>query len=150
MKEKIYFQDGSLRDIFVLNVTKKDWDTWAKFVNKNYKVEFINYSTHVAETQINLKTISGYLNNVYCPEYFAKIFVGNILVQVYFFYSEEFENDINPTEIKSLEDHNNLMIYLKSVSKVLNKELILTTEEIQNRKALIRINGDEVFFNFAD
>lgn len=42
------------------------------------------------------------------------------------------------------------MIYLKSVSKVLNKELILTTEEIQNRKALIRINGDEVFFNFAD
>ena len=90
------------------------------------------------------------MNNVYCPEYFAKIFVGNILVQVYFFYSEEFENDINPTEIKSLEDHNNLMIYLKSVSKVLNKELILTTEEIQNRKALIRINGDEVFFNFAD
>ncbi len=38
LKDKIYYSDGSLRDIYVHNTTKEDWQIWADFVNKNYNL----------------------------------------------------------------------------------------------------------------
>ena len=42
LKNKLYFVDGSLRDIYVKDVSREDWEKWINFVNENYEVEF-NY-----------------------------------------------------------------------------------------------------------
>jgi len=39
IKDKIYYGDGTLRDIYVLNISKEDWAKWIQFVNQNCRVE---------------------------------------------------------------------------------------------------------------
>lgn len=39
LKDKIYFSDGSLRDIFISDTTCSDWEKWVQYVNKNHHVE---------------------------------------------------------------------------------------------------------------
>jgi hypothetical protein len=40
LKNKVYFLNGSLRDIYVRDTTKEDWQKWSDFVNANYKTSF--------------------------------------------------------------------------------------------------------------
>ena len=57
-----------------------------------------------------------------------KIVKDRIAIHCYFFCDEEIENDIDPREIRSWGDHVRLLNYLKIMSYVLKKEVILTPE----------------------
>ena len=35
LKNKIYYLDGSLRDIYIHGTTRDDWQKWVDFVNEN-------------------------------------------------------------------------------------------------------------------
>lgn len=45
LKKRVYFEDGSLRDILVLGATVKDWEIWIDLVNEKYQVEFWDAKT---------------------------------------------------------------------------------------------------------
>ena len=147
IKTDIYYSDGSLRDIYVLDSTIEDWKKWIGFINENYQVKFKyfdNQGNKKIESKINFYEVSKYWNN-YENSISAEFLVGEVLLKCYFFSSDEIENDFFPEEVKSLEQHYLILDYLKSISKILNKEIILTPENYsEGFKKLITINVFDV------
>ena len=130
IKTDIYYSDGSLRDIYVLDSTIEDWKKWIGFINENYQVKFKyfdNQGNKKIESKINFDEVSKYWNN-YENSISAEFLVGEVLLKCYFFSINEIENDIFPEEVKTIEQHNLIIEYLKSISKILNKEVILSPE----------------------
>jgi hypothetical protein len=151
LKDNIYFLDGSLRDIYVLNSSREDWEKWIDFVNKTFEVRFTYCDINgdlKSNNQIISKYIFDYWDNVSEFVVSATIMIGEIILKCHFFSEEEIENDITPSDIKSLEQHNQIIDYLKSISKLLNKEVILTTENYSTiYDKLIVVNNDQVLIN---
>lgn len=147
IKIDIYYSDGSLRDIYVLDSTIEDWKKWFGFINKNYQVKFKyfdNQGNKKIESKINFDEVSKYWNN-YENSISAEFLVGEVLLKCYFFSTDEIENDFFPEEVKTIEQHNLIIEYLKSISKILNKEVILTPENYsEGFKKLITINRFDV------
>ena len=126
IKTDIYYSDGSLRDIYVLDSTIEDWKKWIGFINENYQVKFKyfdNQGNKKIESKINFDEVSKYWNN-YENSISAEFLVGEVLLKCYFFSIDEIENDFFPEEVKTIEQHNLIIEYLKSISKILNKEVI--------------------------
>jgi hypothetical protein len=144
IKKKIYYVDGSLRDIYIHNTSKEDWQVWADFVNENYKISFHIYETKVNEDKVNLSKIFDYWCGVHDNCSTATIYIGDIQVNAHFFDDQEIENDISPKEIKSIEDHNQLLGYMVGLSNVLNKKVIMTPENEPNM-ILISVDKGKIF-----
>jgi hypothetical protein len=64
----------------------------------------------------------------------ATIKIGSISVRCHFFTALEIENDFDPREVVNIEDHYRLVDYFVNISRVLNKEAVITAE---NQPALI-------------
>ena len=147
IKTDIYYSDGSLRDIYVLDSTIEDWKKWIGFINENYQVKFEyfdNQGNKKIESKINFYEVSKYWNN-YENSISAEFLVREVLLKCYFFSIDEIENDFFPEEVKTIEQHNLIIEYLKSISKILNKEVILTPENYsEGFKKLITINVFDV------
>jgi hypothetical protein len=146
LKSKIYYLDGSLRDIYVNNVTAADWQVWTDFVNKNFKTSFHIYDPGITTDKIDFSVVLDYWrgNRECCC--MATVFIDEIIIKTYFFDSEQIENDLTPTEINSISDHEKLMNYLTELSKALDKQVILTPEN-DAENVLIAIDKDEVKTN---
>lgn len=147
LKDKIYYSDGSLRDIYVHNTTKEDWQIWADFVNKNYKTSFHIYETEVKEDKVDLSRIFDYWNGLHDNCSTASIYIDDIQVNAHFFDDIEIENDISPKEIKSIEEHKKLLNYMVGLSNALNKKVILTPENEPN-VVLISVDNGKVSIDY--
>lgn len=143
LKDKIYFWDGSWRDIYVKNTKSEDWEKWIELVNEKYKINWHNGKANQAETKINFDVIKEYCegNEELCST--ANVFLDEIQVNTHFFDDSEIENDIDPREFKSIDDHSRLMEYLKSVSTACEKEVVLTLENSPEH-VLIKVDKNEV------
>ena len=145
IQESVYYLDGSLRDIYVQNVTKDDWLTWINFVNKNYQLSMKVHETDEIYNKINNELILDYWHGKYENCSTASIFLDGIKINTHFFSSLEIENDITPLEINSIEDHQKLLNYLIDISKILKKTIILTAEN-SPEIILIQVNGDKISY----
>jgi hypothetical protein len=130
IKEKIYYEDGSLRDIYVFGTDKEDWKAWGTLVNEKYRVEFYNGRTQQNEDKIDIEEL---LNYFIAPEDFkdvnkAHIKLGEITIICQLHYISEMESDLDPKEVKTEEDHQAIMEYLKEVASTLKKKVIVTSE----------------------
>ena len=128
LKNNVYYADGSLRDIYVRNTTKEDWILWAEVVNKNYKTSYFSGETGLTTDKIDIYDVFEYWDGVRDTISDGTVFLGDIIVKTYFGSPDEIENDITPTEINALEDHLMLIDYLETISKILNKRVVLTPE----------------------
>jgi hypothetical protein len=146
LKEKIYYLDGSFRDIYIHNTTKEDWIIWADFVNENYKTSFHTYGTEVRGNSVDLNKIFEYWKGALDNCSTATVFIHSIQVNAHFFTEKEIENDITPKEFNSIEDHKNLLKYMSEVSKALNKRVELPPEN-NPEFILISVDSDEVKIN---
>ena len=146
LKEKIYYWDGSWRDIYVHDTTKKDWQIWADFVNKNYRTSFHIYDTEVRTDNVDLTKVFDYWAGLQENCSTATVYLDNIKVNAHFFTDEELENDITPDEINSIEDHNKLVEYMVGLSTALNKNVVLTVENAPDI-VLISVNGNKIKIN---
>ena len=145
LKDKIYFSDGSLRDIFISDTTCSDWEKWVQYVNKNHHVEWYNSKTDKYETSIDFKIIQEFWHGIIdiCPT--SSIFIKEIQINVQFWGDSEIENDIDPEQINSLEDNLALITYMSEISDLLNKEVLLTPENY-HEICLIRVNINNIEF----
>lgn len=146
IKEEIYYSDGSWRDIYVFGTTKDDWGRWIDLINQKYTVEFYNGQTQKTEAAINKEVVFDYWDRKTDLLNGAAVTVGNISVKCHFFTPTEIENDIDPKEIATLADHNQIISYLVDVSSTLNKTVVLTAEN-QRDVGYIVINTDKVQIN---
>lgn len=146
LKDKIYFEDGSLRDIYVHNVTLHDWKLWIDYVNRKHKTSFHIYDTERVDEKISIDTIAAYFQDNKDFGCEATVYVGSIIIKTYFFIEEEIENDISPKDIQSLEDHYALLDYMQGLSNVLNKKVVLTPENMPE-VVLIAVESSNVVIN---
>jgi hypothetical protein len=143
LKENLYHWDGSWRDIYIKDTSKDDWEKWISFVNEYYRIEWYNPITDILETKIDFKVIKDIFegNSEYVTT--ANVFIEDIQINAHFFTANEIENDIDPREFNSKDDHFKLMNYLKAISKLLRKQVILTPEN-SNEIILLTVNLDEI------
>ncbi len=145
LKEKIYFEDGSLRDIYIHDFNKEEWLQWIDYVNSNYRLQWFNTEKDVSEDKIDPDVITGFFDGSHDLCQTTSIFIKDVCINAHFFSEEEFENDIDPREFNSIEDHNLLMKYLIELSKMFNKEVLLTVENYDPnnpKEIILKVNGD--------
>lgn len=116
LKDKIYNWDGSWRDIYILNATKEDWRKWVDYVNKSHKVDWFNGKVNGDENKIDFAVVVEYWNGNFDLRSTAKLFIDKIQINAHFFDENEFENDIDPREFNSIEDHYKLIKYIRVVA----------------------------------
>ena len=146
LKNSIYNWDGSWRDIYVKNTTSKDWEKWVQFVNSNFEIKWHNANLKRDEPKIDFNVIQEYWRGNTELISTAQIFLDKIQINSHFFGNDEIENDLDPREFRSMEDHQKLIKYLKGVSKHLGKPVFLTPENNIDI-ILIEVNGDKVILN---
>lgn len=146
LKSKIYYKDGSLRDIYILGTDRADWGKWVGHVNQKYTIKWFNPKTQKTDEKVDFEVIEEYWNgngNFFST---AHVFLGKTQVNAHFFQEDEIENDIAPTEFKTIEDHEKLMDYMAGLSLLLDKEVILTPENMREI-VLVKVSKDGVFIN---
>lgn len=144
LKEKIYYWDGAWLDIYVFNIEEQNWFEWVNFVNNTYRISWHNGRTQKNQNQIDFNVIEDYWNST--SEYVSTgtIYLNNkIEIKAHFFDNSEFENDIDPREFQNMEDHEQLMKYLKQVSKIMKREVVLTPENCPETP-LIKVKKEEI------
>ncbi len=146
IKNKIYNWDGSWRDIYVHETNHQDWEKWIDFVNSNYQIEWNIFENESSRDKIDFQIIKDYWSGKGENCSTANVFIDKIQINAHFFDDSEIENDIDPREFNSIEDHNNLIDYMTSLSKTLSKYVYLTPENCPEIR-LIKVNGDSVELN---
>jgi hypothetical protein len=149
-KDLIYVRDGSMIDIYISDTNRKDWDKWIHFVNNNYKIIFCNTVDGQKFSKINSKSI---LINWGNPEagFSSDVLIESIVISSYFTTEHEIENVLTPWHITSFEKHLELMNYMRNISVLLGKKVLLATEEGRNGSSItaegnkIIIDPDNVF-----
>jgi len=143
LKNEIYVWDGGWLDIYVHNTNKNDWETWSKYINQNFRIEWYNGKTEKVESKIDFSVIKEFWEGNHDLSSTSRIFIDNIQINAHFFDSDEIENDIDPREFKDIEDHNKLVKYLIDISSILKKEVTVTPENCPEI-ILIKVNKDIV------
>ena len=130
IKEELYYEDGSLRDILVLGANRENWKNWTSLVNDNYKVEFYNGRTLKTEPRIDIGEVFSFWEDsgLFEEPKKATIRLGEVNIMCYFFIESEIENDIEPREVKTADDHQAILDYLKAVAEKLGKKVVVTPE----------------------
>ena len=145
LKSRIYHEDGSLRDIFIRNLTLDDWKRWADYVNGNYAVDFF-IAHSPCGNQIDFDAVAAYFQDPSRVYPAASIHLEGMVMHVNF-WNDEMECDIAPIEIKSMQDHETLLDYLKSISGLLGRCIELTEENPGDPKEILMIvDGERVVF----
>jgi hypothetical protein len=148
IKQNVYHEDGSLRDIYVNDTTLEDWRKWIDFVNQNYLVKV--YSATAELNFIDFQHVKNYFKSDSddTSGLTAVIFLKtDIEINCHFFWEGEIENDFQPGEIQTYEQHLAILKYLKDISRRLEKKVILTAESMKDI-ILIEIEGDNVKYFF--
>jgi hypothetical protein len=140
IKEELYYEDGSLRDLYVFGTNKEDWKNWSSMVNKRFEVEFYNGQTQKLESRIDIETVFSFWKNseVFADSNYATIKLGKVIIKCYFFIESEIENDIDPREVKEEEDQKAILEYLLSIKQVLKKKVVMTPE-LEEETILLQI-----------
>ena len=142
LKQMIYHWDGSWRDVYVPGTDVEDWNKWSNLVNQKYTLRWYNPATGTTEDSIDFAVLQPYLQQgVYGGSTVNFWIAPSIQINAHFFEATRIENDIDPREFNSIEDHLELLKYLKNVNQLLHKEVILTYEnDIQH--PLVKVAGN--------
>jgi hypothetical protein len=138
--EWIFEKDGALRDIYVQNSTISDWKNVVDLLNSKYELTF-----GVDQENLEPKIDFEFVKTMFADETgeletkSATIDLSGITTKCYFFLEDQIEFDINPTDIKSESELNEILDFMKSVSAKLEKQVTLCGEN-QPEFPLIKID----------
>ena len=120
----IFEPDGSLIDIYVQDISIREWEKLIDHLNANFNL------TYSDQDKIDKKYILEYLQDT-SGEMESKsltIHLGQVKVNCYFFLSEQIEFDIDPKEVNSLSDFELIEKFMTSISETLQEQVTLTAE----------------------
>ena len=75
LKEKIYYWDGSWRDLYILQTNLADNLKWTNYVNENYRIDWFNGLTQTNEKKIDFEVIKEFWNGGKLPQKQYGLFV---------------------------------------------------------------------------
>jgi hypothetical protein len=120
----IFEPDGSLRDIYVQDVSIREWEILIDHLNTNFTL------TYSGENKINKKYALEYLLDT-SREMESKsltIHLGQLNINCHFFLVEEIEFDIDPKDVNSIREFEILENFMSSISEALQVQVTLTSE----------------------
>jgi len=122
----IFKPDGALRDIYVQDVNETDYRKVVNLLNSEYKLKFGN--SRVSQIDFSyLKKVwndeAGQLESKY-----VSIDLNGIIVNSHFFLEEQIEFDVDPKQIKSFTDLDQILNLMTDISKTIRKQVTLTDE----------------------
>lgn len=147
LKEHIYFEDGSLRDIYAFDINLEDWKKWVDFVNQHYEVKFVFGGRKSKTSLIEFSKVKAVWSDTEKFVNRSTVKIGELNINCHFFQIDEFENDISPKEFKTLSDHKLLIEYMKKLSQVFNRKIFLTLEGAP-QFVLIEVSESEILLKY--
>lgn len=141
--DKVAHTDGSLRDIYIQNVTLNDWDRILQLLKKQYVLE--SDEDEIPSTVREIISI--------CQErgFILKVYIGKgITANCHFFVLENdpspIEFDLDPREINSPYGIRCVLEFISKLGDELNKNVNLTEENSENMVLLSYSPSKKMFF----
>ena len=122
----IFEPDGSLRDIYVQDVTLSDWEKLIDFLNLNYNIIFGEDEKNQIDKDYVIKYLKDETGEMESKS--LKIDFNGVNFHCYFFLPDQIEFDIDPKEIKTINDFESIETFMVSISKTLKNQVTLTGE----------------------
>lgn len=130
--------DGSLRDIYVLDANLADWQRVIEFLQMSgYEYKFFRHGV-VTPLPSDITIVFKQKESSAC---LLTIDLNGIQVNSHFFFDGEIEFDIDPREITGQGQLEALIRFLQSVAESVNKPVILTPENLSEKRILKMVPG---------
>jgi len=115
----IFKPDGTLRDIYIQEVSLSDWNNLIDLINEKYTVKY------KGKKKIAKQEVIEYLMDETGEVEFKTVSIEleKIKLNCHFFLEDEIEFDIHPKQINSLEDFEFLEKFMNDVSKSLDNQV---------------------------
>ncbi len=139
-----FHQDGSLRDIYVLETNETDWNEFLSFIRRrrygsSYTRDGVGAEvpTVVAEVMADRPT----------AHLLAVDIGGGITINCHFFDVAEIELDLDPKEVASQSELDRVLNFMSDLGTHLSKDVILT-EESNSQLVILRYQSSESQFEY--
>ncbi len=117
--------DGSLRDIYVLETSVLDWQKLFDFLkSSDYTFAYQLYELEELPGSIEIFGERRENKGLLCVD------AGDVTLNCHFFCREIIEFDLDPREVKGEEQANFVFDFMRQLGRALNKEVILTPENM--------------------
>ncbi|WDM20734.1 protein export chaperone secb [Paenibacillus polymyxa] len=121
---EVFFNDGTLRDIYVLDTETQEWALIFDYLESNE----INYRVTIDGLITRIRDIAELLKIKKEASIGITIEYSEIDICGHFYEGSVIEFDISPIQIDSEKKVDILMNFLKNLSRKLNKTIIITPE----------------------
>lgn len=127
---KIEFEfDGSWRDIYVPDTDIQDWQKLIDFVHSG----FYPYSCWIGGEEDNLQLRADAIFKAKSElTQFIQVQTGAVVLNCHFFTPDEIEFDLDPREIQSQVELNQVLQFMREIGRITNREVILTPENLKD------------------
>lgn len=122
----VFEPEGSLRDIYIRDVTLVEWAKLIDHLNTHYCIKFGDDKRAQIDKEYVINHLSDDTRSM--EHRLLIIALNNINVHCNYSVINEIEFDIDPKEINSIEDFESIEAFMISVSRTLKKKVILTGE----------------------
>jgi hypothetical protein len=122
----IFEPDGTLRDIYVENVDIEDWKILIDYLNTNYTVKYSSSEVNKIDKGYVIQLLTDLTGEMDLKT--VSIIIDDIIINTHFFSINEIEFDVQPEEINSVISFEKILNFMNEISRILNKQLILTGE----------------------
>lgn len=126
IKEDIYFEDGSLRDIVVDKITKNQWIKLVDIISLNYNIEVFYNGELISNDLSHTLFQEIFISDEY---YYANVDVSGINLHLYFF-KDYLEMDILPKEVNTINKHQAIVDFMSIISVNIESSIKMTCENM--------------------
>lgn len=119
-----FHQDGSLRDLLVLGTTENDWNELLSWVHTSGLG--IRYTRDAEETTLPTRVVD--IVGDQLASHNLAIDLGGVILNCHFFTSDEIELDLDPRQVNSQADLDNVLNFMSALGSRLSRDVILTEE----------------------
>ncbi len=121
----LWERDGSLRDVYVLDATSKDWASLLSLATRyGYRYSYDGQERPLPAVEDIFADRDG--------AHLLSIKVGRAMANCHFFIPKEIELDLDPREIKEDADHYEVLQFLEALAMGTKKRVLLTAENAQD------------------
>jgi hypothetical protein len=113
--------DGSLRDMYVFSMSMGDWRKFLSFTSPLRTAYSFDGEERSLPSADHLFLERG-------GSHLLAIQVGSAAVNCHFFVDSELELDIDPKEVSSASQHDQLLEFAEQIASALQKPIVLTPE----------------------
>ena len=135
IKQELYFEDGSLRDIVVdADMALEKWVLICSFLYKNYRLSVFCDGDKI-DDDFNYLLVKNMLSDDE-HSYYVSFSVCEVQLHLYFWGSQYLEFDLFPNEVDSLEKHMAILDFMAQLSNLLSFTVKLTGESCHDTPLL--------------